>query len=624
MRISTAAEILGRHWLAALCWLVFISVLPAACLWASVTPLSVYWMALLLAIAGLSVRAPGPPAEPGHRGWLIPALFLAAGFAYWGTSLTLVSVGMESDMLTGRSLRIRDLIWVASGSQQPPLFIYLYRSLLFLTGADLTAARALPAFFGTLSLPLLFLLLRRAGLPAFLAGVAPFILLLDPVATRLAREVRPYTCGIFFFLVYLLVLTEREGPSRARFLRLLIASYLLLISLGAQPLFVGSAAALAYGLVHQRGQGRAAWLPLGAFAAAALLFSPFQAFASITYPQYFSENGLRPFIAVWSGLIALSKKSGSAVGFIAYFIPLIPFALWLARRAGPERGVARILALLPLISIPMYAVLFGELLAYMQQDRYLVLLKVAVLVGLCASGVLLLGRRWGKGLVIALAVAGSLAAVQGAGRPVMGDPRWKAFFTYLDSAPQPDSLALMFSVAGPEVLEFSGFVGMDFYLSGAAKRKVKMESAWGEIGRRSQASAIHAALEFGTEPEEVLFYDINLKGSHRLDQFRLSHVVGAAVLEPEIPFPPLVMRVRNVGGLAATLERFLLELEAQEKTERMKFRIYLGLSALRSHQRRCAEARAYWDKAKAIAGEGDRLHDSIERERKILEACEAD
>ena len=123
-------------------------------------------------------------------------------------------------------------VWTANDIQ-PPLYYYLLWLWVRLAGTSEYALRFPSAFFGVLTVPLLWITARRwLGYPA--AWLAALLLTLSPLHVYYAQEARMYTLLTFLGLLssYLLLRTSPPTPLSAAPAR---AAHLCLVPPAVQP-----------------------------------------------------------------------------------------------------------------------------------------------------------------------------------------------------------------------------------------------------------------------------------------------------------------------------------------------------------------------------------------------------
>lgn len=564
-------------------------------------------------------------SEGGNRhGWLacrqeapwllgLFALALAARFHSLGSA----PLGLDEDMAGGRALQ-GNLQEAAALLQQPPLFVHLLWASLQALGRNTFALRFFPALFGALAVPLAYLLLFRLHGHRLLAGAGALLLLGDPLLASLSREARPYSLGVLVFLAYLLELVRRgEGVGRGLwFARLTALSLLFLLALGVQPILLGLAASLAWAIssgASGSSGGKERAIPLLAFLLAFLLSLPFQWKAAGTYSTYLSLGLHEPLTFLRVSLARAAMHLPEALGYLwlGLFLLLVPAAAWLSVRAprdrGPEERAFCFLALLVTLALPAYALFLGSLAEWMQHARYLALFGVAVVL-LLASALAVVARKWATLRWPCLALAGLAAVLSLAGaRHSPKESLWPAFYEYLAASDIRSARGFMLTVGTGSAFALEAFPGTHFLYPPELSARVRLRSPWVRRVRPGQVGVMMEEAEApGAEPEEFVLFGMHWPGSRPLGEFTFSGLIEKKELRDNGGTTATVLRLRNEGGMKATLRRVFTELDSQEKDESFKPRIYLGLVALDLLEGKCAEARAGMDKVMRAVGAGKR------------------
>ena len=120
-------------------------------------------------------------------------------------------------------------------TQEPPLMSWiLYAVMKWMNSADPTIMHVIPAIFGTLTIPLAFILVRQLDGTRVAGLVASILVAISPMMLYFSREGRPY--ALFIFLSGCLLISFINAQKRNGWIDWLAYSFMLLLSCLAHQL----------------------------------------------------------------------------------------------------------------------------------------------------------------------------------------------------------------------------------------------------------------------------------------------------------------------------------------------------------------------------------------------------
>ncbi|MEX1217463.1 MAG: glycosyltransferase family 39 protein [Acidimicrobiales bacterium] len=169
--------------------------------------------------------------EAGTRPEILAVALVALGIGVITRFFTRSSLWLDEALSVNiASLPLGEIAGALKQDGHPPLFYFLLHGWIDLFGTSDIAVRGLPAFFGVLTLPLIWFLGRRKGGPT-LGWVAVAVVSVSPFAVRYSNEARMYSLVILLVVIgWLLVddVVARNKVSLGRCMGLVIVGTALL------------------------------------------------------------------------------------------------------------------------------------------------------------------------------------------------------------------------------------------------------------------------------------------------------------------------------------------------------------------------------------------------------------
>ena len=325
------------------------------------------------------------------------------------------------------------LIERAATQQQPPIDYYAEALGLELFGVTPLGARVHAALWGSLTVLVAYILLRRAYASWFPVVVGTSIVLLHPELLFYSQEARPIACGVFFASLHLLALhgfMEGTGSRWAHVSRALwvsLTSALFLLSVGFQPVIflATSALALTPGLFSRKLRWRVlfAWacLALAALMALPIIRMMLRAGTLYVAKQSVVDRLARIFgqmadvaAATWLDKYALLLAHLWPLLLVAVPAGMVALAWELKRgRQTPATRATLFLVIFTLAFPWLFDSTFKALVEYKLKERYYLTLAPALL--LLVSGFSHHAHQWLSALPwrqrgVRLAAIGALIA----------------------------------------------------------------------------------------------------------------------------------------------------------------------------------------------------------------------
>lgn len=389
-------------------------------------------------------------ARPALSRWAGVALVFGSALSSRLYNIEYRSIWMDEDAQARRILAGRvdlELIERAATQQQPPLDYYAEALGLELFGVTPFGARVHAAIWGSLTVLVVYLLLRRIYASRLPVVLGTLIALLHPTLLFYSQEARPIACGVFFASLYLLALqafvqgTGSRWVHAGRALLVALSAALFLLAVGFQPvIFLGaSAVALAPALFSAglRWRVLAVWACLAAAALMALPVLSLLLKAGTRYvaKQSFADRLASILVEMTNvGLGTWLDKYGMLVGHL-WPLLLLAAPLGLAglgfelrrKEAHSNAGQATLFLLVFVLVFPwLFDSTFSALVNYEIKERYyltLALPLLLVIAGLSQHAFLWLrslswSRRWQKPVAAGVAAVAVIVSGLSTGQAV--------------------------------------------------------------------------------------------------------------------------------------------------------------------------------------------------------------
>ncbi len=448
-------------------------------------------------------------ARPALSRWAGVALVFGSALSSRLYNIEYRSIWMDEDAQARRILAGRvdlELIERAATQQQPPLDYYAEALGLELFGVTPFGARVHAAIWGSLTVLVVYLLLRRIYASRLPVVLGTLIALLHPTLLFYSQEARPIACGVFFASLYLLALqafvqgTGSRWVHAGRALLVALSAALFLLAVGFQPvIFLGaSAVALAPALFSAglRWRVLAVWACLAAAALMALPVLSLLLKAGTRYvaKQSFADRLASILVEMTNvGLGTWLDKYGMLVGHL-WPLLLLAAPLGLAglgfelrrKEAHSNAGQATLFLLVFVLVFPwLFDSTFNALVNYEIKERYyltLALPLLLVIAGLSQHAFLWLrslgwSQRWPRvavaGAVILVSIGTGLSGAQAVvAAYTKKRTDWAALYA-LFRANQERGVAYMVHL-GPPKASTPGFYSQRFYYSAPKPRPVAL------------------------------------------------------------------------------------------------------------------------------------------------------
>jgi hypothetical protein len=600
-----------------------VAAVTSTVLWGNTYGLAWYYLAIHVATTLwgfriLRTEAPGREAPA----WLFAtAAFLAVAAAFRFYQLGSSMSWCDEDWHNMRLPRESDIVGLAAWVHHPPTHYYLSRFAMGIFGRTLFAIRLFPAILSSLSVPLLFtLLLRVARSPRYaIAGALAMTVSIWMVSY--GQEAKPYSAGIFYFFLYLHALYEFLALPRSpkAVVSLLATTLLFLLSVGLVPLILayGCLAALA---VYFAARGR--WARAGLLAAvglaAGLLFVPFQislfgtvgnlvhAVRPLDWFRFHLKGDVLDNLANYRRLL----MSGL---YLLLPAPVLFFGFSLAeirhRRHADPRLLLRACILCVSAFFPaVFLVAYGLVIQSPLDPRYVLpyvpLLLCSIAFGLESVELFFRGwfrrrRHYVSGICSGVLLLVTGAYVVSSVRDPSQKPheyKWKYFFDFVNRNNPRDAEAFVFTLSRAPKFSFDAFLLTDFYYTPEMRRKFHLRSNWDVFEKKRQGQIILEELETGREPSDIYFFYVNVDSEVPFSKLQYSADNQPTFSEVEWPWTATYVRLPNRHGFSRTLEKFLLDVDAQEPDEARKFQLYEVLAGIYAFRKDCRRAVANFAK----------------------------
>lgn len=390
-------------------------------------------------------EAPGSRRRGRGAGWLLLGIILLA-FALRAYHLNFQSLWRdEVDAIRFATRPLPELLSTFSKpGENGPLFFLLLRPWLRLLGQSEFALRFFAVLWGTLSVPLTWLLTRRllriagslrsAG--GLIAGLAALFNATSPYLVWYSQEGKMYALVVTLALASLLALLRALAPeavdTRARWL-----VYIVLTSLGfylhVMLVLMLPVHAVLFALhwpsARQRWRGALTALACFTLPYLPLAWWQWRLFTSPTFNPGFAFVPLPRLFAILLVAFGRGMRAVPAIGLVSVWVFLLLAALTLAQ-ARPRRWSRPVIFMGAWLLIPPLLLFLITLRIPLFNDRYLIYIGPAFYL-LSALGVYLVGQRSRALAVSAILLALSLNLVGVGGQavtPIKSDFRAAAAF----------------------------------------------------------------------------------------------------------------------------------------------------------------------------------------------------
>lgn len=597
----------------------FFVVLSCTLAWSKFTPFSAYLLALLLAATFIAWRRdPNSPRVfsfslsqwPTYA--LYTGLLLAAAYLRFA-GIEAIPLWADEDDHNARLLRNADTFWLAaSWAQSPPLYYYftVFSALIF--GENAFGFRFFSALLGTFSVPLFFSLALKIFRQKFMAFAAALVFLFQPYLIAYSQEAKPYSTGLFFSLIFFHALFDfaKGTGNRGQILKLGAATLLLLLTMGLQPplLIFSAAVPLFVLLLLARDRRKQAFALLTCMAAVAAAYLPIQLYIISLNKFFFRATNEIRLPAEWFDLFITHWKLTEELELFWWLLPLaLAISLYKFTRSTLFQFRA-VLILASLIFPLLIFFSFRYLIDWDLSTRYIFLYLPLYILALFSS-VEALAETLPKEKVRIAATAlflGCLLALTLILNPFKypkktNEKKWQDLYAFLESSDASNAVGFIFTLTQLNEFNRGGFFLLDHYYSDRLKEKIELDSAWDVMENGgNQTRNILLALEKKRNYSRTYLFS-----PHADSQARPEHYEYSSSLGPQFHFfqeeggdwGATLTILENREGFASTLERFLLELDREEKREEVKAGVYEILSAINLAKDNCPEARLWFLKS---------------------------
>ncbi len=618
---------------------IFIAALISTVFWDNKSPIAYYFLLITMLIFTWSsfhlFTKKYNPSKIFSENRIITTIFfaltiIAAISRFRG--IATIPVWTDEDFHNMRLPRSSSIIGMAAWVNNPPIYYYYVKFCLFLGGRTPFAIRFTPAFFGSLSVPLFFSFLLKTCSQKKYAITGALVFLSTNWIVSYSKEAKGYTCGIFFFLLFLhaLLACLEESNDYKNWVTLVCSSTLALLSIGLQPVLLLGCCSIIFPIyyVYKRKTHTAVTIWLALFTAL-IIFLPFQIFILHSTQEHttFIKNthtlyALRNSISLHFSSYIQTTLSLTRNG-LAYLFPLIFFVtvtrFYSAKKiksqpatAVMQFGVLCLTLLFPVFFFLIYESTIDSPLSPRYLLNYLPLYIASASYSLESLELWLC--RWQKkyepyititvsSFVGILLITYTTLSLSDKSQKTI-EYKWVKFYDFLrNSEDLHQAKAFILTFSHPPSFYLHGFLSSDFYYTNDLRTKVKLQAEWDVLGK-SQVQLIVEALETKEEPSHIFFYYVNNQTEAHLDQYHYSsrnkpevlHILESASAGP---WDATVLKIKNKNGLQKTLENFFLDLEKQEPNKDLKMKVYEALAGIYAVQRNCRKAHEYIHKAKA-------------------------
>ena len=225
----------------------FLLIIAAFLLESHLFKISVFSL-LVISLVGVAVSS-GNRCLPGTFKLKATDLAILSGLLFVGILIRIYrisarSLGLVEDVPIGKIFGYAlnsegplSIVDAAAGEMQPPLDFLIEAFFLFLFGKNEWGARFHSFLFGTLSILVMYLLLKLLTRSRVLATLGSYLLLIHHLLIMWSQEGRPYSTALFFTILYLISLANYylKNQSRASLYFVFSIQTLYLFVVGMQP-----------------------------------------------------------------------------------------------------------------------------------------------------------------------------------------------------------------------------------------------------------------------------------------------------------------------------------------------------------------------------------------------------
>jgi hypothetical protein len=539
----------------------------------------------------------------------------------------------DEDWHNMRLLRSTNVVDIAAWIQQPPLHYYFSKFNLLLFKQTPYAIRFFPALFATVSVPLFFSFLLKSCKNKTYAYLGTIAFLSSIWIVSYAKEAKPYSVGIFCFLLFLHAFYDFiKESSWKNWISLTLTGALTLISIGLQPLILVFGA-LGFYFLHsllEKDKKQAQKIFFSAFFAG-LAFLPFQLNIVIgNNSGLMKKINLEAFFRkdLWSSLqdtiTAMQSLLQSGLVIFLFILPLFLLLRILLRATNEQESAIRktqlflfqLAHLFPVVFIILYALLVNSPLL----ERYIILFIPLYISTIAYSFDLFdsylakisLGqelKRFPLLLASLLTLTYAYASSDDRSTKPM-ETKWDQLYKLLKSDDSKGALGFIFTLNLPHTFALDGFINLDFYYSPTLKEKIKLNGQWDVFLRKTQTMQILEKLLDKTNPSHIYFFYYDKETDLDYSKFRYSGDVKVIPIT-EIPegvkavgyWDAKLIKIKNTKGTAETLLTFFTEMEKQIQVPDLKFKAYEVLAGIHAHRKDCQKAKEYMVKLKPCISE---------------------